>query len=55
MFHFLGGQLVGMGIGFVAGAFMPGVLRKIKGLFVAETQAAEKKVGVYGADLKKKL
>jgi hypothetical protein len=44
MFHYL----VGGGVGFLAGAFMPGVLRKIKAYFVKETAAVK-------ADVAKKL
>lgn len=44
MLHFFFTQLPGMAIGFVVGAFTPSVGRKIKGLFVKETQAAEKSV-----------
>lgn len=38
---FLVAQLPGAGVGFVAGAFTPSVLRKIKALFVKETTAAK--------------
>jgi hypothetical protein len=48
MGHYLFGQLVGIGIGFVIGAFMPAIGRKIKALFVAKTDAAL-------ADLKKHM
>jgi len=41
MGHYLAGQVVGLCIGFVVGAFTPAVGRKIKGLFVKETQSAE--------------
>jgi hypothetical protein len=54
MLHFLAGQAAGLGIGFVAGAFCPAVLRKIKSAFVTETKAAEQKVqNSVGAALKK--
>jgi len=32
---------IGSGLGFVAGAFCPGVLRKIKSLFVKKASAAQ--------------
>ena len=44
MWHFLGGQVVGLAIGFVVGAFTPAIGRKIKGLFVKETQYVEGEV-----------
>lgn len=44
MFHFLAGQLVGLGIGFVAGAFTPSIGRKIKGLFVKEAKVIGSKI-----------
>lgn len=44
MWHYLGGQAVGLVLGFVAGAFTPAIGRKIKGLFVKETQYVEDSV-----------
>jgi hypothetical protein len=60
MVHFLVEQLPGMAIGtFLVGPFIPGVLRKVKAVFVKESAVVkadvEKKAAVYGADLKKKL
>jgi hypothetical protein len=34
-------SLISVGIGYVAGAFTPGILRKIKALFVKESTAAK--------------
>jgi hypothetical protein len=48
MFHFLGGQVLGIGIGFVVGAFAPALGRKLKALFVKEASALK-------ADVAKKL
>ena len=48
MFHFLGGQVVGVVIGFVVGAFTPALGRKLKALFVKEATAVK-------ADVAKKL
>lgn len=39
--EFLGKQLPGMGIGFVVGAFMPGIGRIIKGWFSKKGQQVE--------------
>jgi hypothetical protein len=55
MLHYLFTQLPGMGIGFVVAAFTPWVGRKIKGLFVKETQNVEQKIGGLGADIRKHL
>lgn len=32
--------IIAAGVGYVAGAFTPGVLRKVKALFVSKTQGA---------------
>lgn len=40
MFH----TILGVAAGYIAGAFTPAIGRKIKALFVKETQAAEKKL-----------
>lgn len=37
-------MLIGIGIGLVVGAFIPSVLRKIKGLFVKETTVIKTKL-----------
>jgi hypothetical protein len=55
MLHFLGGQLVGLGLGFVAGAFAPAVGRKIKSLFVYEAAKAKAEVGKIAGAVEKKL
>lgn len=44
MWHYLAGQAVGLALGIVVGAFMPAIGRKIKGLFVKETQYVEGQV-----------
>ena len=41
MLHYLAGQIVGICLGIVVGAFMPAIGRKIKGLFVKETTSAK--------------
>jgi hypothetical protein len=55
MGHYLFGQLVGIGIGVVIGAFMPAIGRKIKALFVKDTQYVESKAKSGLADLTKHL
>jgi len=59
MFHYFAGQVVGIGMGLIAGAFVPSLMRKIKALFVKETKAAESavvsKVDAVKADITKKL
>jgi len=55
MGHYLAGQVVGMAIGFVAGAFFPAVLRKIKSAFVAETKGVESKLQAGAQSAIKKL
>lgn len=42
-------------VSFVAGAFCPSILRKIKSFFVKETQAANKAVVNAAEDVAKKL
>lgn len=44
MFHYLAGQVVGLVIGFIAGAFTPSIGRIIKGWFVKETKYVEGQV-----------
>lgn len=44
MLHYLGGQFVGMCIGFVVGAFTPGIGRIIKGWFSSEVKAVKSKL-----------
>jgi hypothetical protein len=51
MFHYL----IGAGVGFVVGAFTPGVLRKIKSLFVSETTKVKADVKTEVAAAAKKL
>ena len=59
MFHYLAGQVIGIGMGLIAGAFVPSLMRKIKALFVKETKAAEaavlSKVASVNSDIAKKL
>jgi len=59
MLHYFAGQLVGMGMGFVVGAFTPSITRKIKALFVKETKSAESavmsKVDAVKSDIAKKI
>jgi hypothetical protein len=47
--------LVGTGIGFVAGAFTPSIMRKIRGLWVKETQIIKKDLVSIATDVKSKL
>ena len=49
------GGAIGAGIGFVVGAFTPAIGRKIKGLFVKQTQAANKAVQGAASSVAKKL
>lgn len=44
MGHYLSGQLVGMVIGFIIGAFTPGIGRMIKGWFSREAAVVKEKL-----------
>lgn len=49
------GQIPGMGIGFVVGAFTPAIGRKIKSLFVKEGAVVKTAVTNEAQNLEKKL
>lgn len=52
---YIASQLPGAVVGFVAGAFCPSILRKIKALFVKETKALKASAVAEEAKIAKKL
>jgi len=45
MGHFIGGQLVGLVVGFLVGVFTPGLTRIIKGWFSKEVKSIGSTIG----------